>query len=115
MKRKFMIPALAAAAGIATASGMAIAKNAGAENDAVADLAKANVTIAQAIAAAEAQVGGKAVNAELRWTRGGLVYGVEVVRADNRVFDVKVDAADAKVLASAQDSADEGEHQDEDD
>ncbi len=114
MNRKIAIPALIMAAGIATAGGLAYAKSGGGENDAIADLAKAKVTLAQAIGAAEAQSGGKATKAELEGERGTVVYQVEVVTADSKVFDVKVDAADGKVLSSRQDQADRGEHEDND-
>lgn len=45
MKSKIIIPALLVAAGIATAGGLAFAKTAGGENDAIADLAKAKITL----------------------------------------------------------------------
>lgn len=115
MKRTIAIPALITAAGIATAAGLAYAKPAAGENDAVADLAKAKITLSQAIGAAEAQSGGKATKAELEGERGAVRYQVEVVTADNKVFDVKVDAADGKVLSSKPDRADREEHEDKDD
>lgn len=112
MKSKITIPALLVAAGIATASGLAFAKTSGGENDAIADLAKAKITLVQAVGAAEAQAGGKATRAELEGERGTLVFDVEVVTADNKVFDVKVDAADGKVLSSNLDQVDRGEKDD---
>lgn len=112
MKSKIIVPALLMAAGIATAGGLAYAKSAAAENDAVADLAKAKITLVQAVSAAEAQAGGKATKAELEGERGVLVFDVEVVTPDNKVFDVKVDAADGKVLSSKIDQADRGEKDD---
>jgi uncharacterized membrane protein YkoI len=112
MKSKIAIPALLVAAGIATAGGLAFAKTAGAENDAIADLAKAKIALAQAVSAAEAQTGGKATKAELEGERGTVVFDVEVVTPDNKVFDVKVDAADGKVLSSKLDQADRGEKDD---
>jgi uncharacterized membrane protein YkoI len=115
MNRKIAIPALIMAAGIATAGGLAYAKSGGDQNDAIADLAKAKITLTQAVGAAEAQSGGKATKAELEGERGALVYQVEVVSADNRVLDVKVDAADGKVLSSKPDAADRGGKEDEDD
>lgn len=111
MKRKFTVPALLVAVGIATAGGLAYAKTAS-ENDAAADLAKAKVTLVQAVSAAEAQAGGKATRAELESERGALVFDVEVVTPDNKVFDVKVDAADGKVLSSKLDHGDRGEKDD---
>jgi uncharacterized membrane protein YkoI len=115
MNRKIAIPALIMAAGIATAAGLAYAKSDAVENDAIADLAKAKITLTQAVGAAEAQSGGKATKAELEGERGAVVYQVEVVTADSKVFDVKVDAADGKVLSSKQDQADRGENEDNDD
>ena len=113
MKSKITVPALLMAAGIATAGGLAFAKTAGAENDAVADLAKAKITLAQAVSAAEAtQAGGKATRAELEGERGAVVFDVEVVTPDSKVFDVKIDAADGKVLSSKADHVDRGEKDD---
>lgn len=110
MKRTIMIPALILAAGVATAGGLAYAKQSSpAENDAVTDLAKAKITLVQAVSAAEAQAGGRATKAELDGERGTVVFDVEVVTPDNKVFDVKVDAADGKVLSSKLDQADRGE------
>ena len=112
MKSKIIIPALLVAAGIATAGGLAFAKTSGGENDAVADLAKAKISLVQAVGAAEAHAGGKATKAELEGERGAVVFDVEVVMPDNKVFDVKVDAADGKVLSSTLDQADRGEKDD---
>ncbi len=114
MNRKFLIPALIMATGVATA-GLAFAGSSSGENDAVADSAKARISLGQAISAAEAQRSGKATRAELESERGAVVYEVEVVTADNKVFDVRVDAADGKVLASRQDRADGDEDQEKDD
>lgn len=71
MKRTLLIPALILAAGVATAGGVAYAKQSSpAENDAVTDLAKAKITLVQAVSAAEAQAGGRATKAELDGERG---------------------------------------------
>lgn len=115
MNRKFTISALIVAAGVAAAGGLAYAKSSGAENDAISDLAKAKITLTQAVGAAEAHATGKATKAELEGERGTVVYEVEVVTADNKVFDIKVDAADGKVLSSKQDQSDRGEKDDEKD
>lgn len=87
---------------------------AGTENDAIADLAKAKITLVQAVGAAESNAGGKVVKAELESERGAVVYEVEVVTADNRVFDLKIDATDGKVLSSKQDQADRSDKEDDD-
>lgn len=116
MKSKVMIPALIFAAGVATAGGLAYAKQSGVtENDAVTDLGKAKVSLNQAVSAAEAQAGGKATKAELDGEGGQLAFSVEVVSADSKVFDVRVDATDGKVLSSKQDAADRGGKEDDED
>jgi uncharacterized membrane protein YkoI len=115
MKRKITIPALILTVGVATAGGLAYAKGGFAENDAVTDLANAKVSLAQAVSAAEAQAGGKATKAELDGERGQIVFNVEVVTPDNKLFDVRVDAQDGKVLSSMQDTADQGGKEDADD
>ena len=77
MKRTLLIPALILAAGVATAGGVAYAKQSSpAENDAVTDLAKAKITLVQAVSAAEAQAGGRATKAELDGERGTVVFDV---------------------------------------
>lgn len=109
MKRKLIVPALIIAAGVATAAGLAYAKESGStENEATADLAKARISLSQAVATAETQAGGKATKAELDGERGVVAFNVEVVTADNKVMDVKVDANDGKVLSSKADQADRG-------
>ena len=109
MKRNLIIAITVVALGLAGGAA-AIAKTAaGTENDAVAELAKAKVTLSQAISAAETQVGGKAVQAELDGEHGATVFKVEVVSADSQVHDVTVDATDGKVLSSKLDQADRGD------
>lgn len=116
MKRNIMIPALILAAGVATAGGLAYAKQSGVtENDAVTDLAKAKVSLVQAVSAAEAQAGGKATKAELDGEGDQGAFSVEVVTADSKVIDVRVDATDGKVLSSKQDAADRGGKEDDED
>lgn len=78
------------------------------ENDALANLASAKVSLVQAIGAAEAQVGGKATQAELDGEHGATVYKVEVVSADSQVHDVVVDVTNGHVLSSKLDQADRG-------
>lgn len=106
MQRKLIIATTIAALGLA--GGAAVYAKAVAENDALADLAKAQVTLTQAIATAEAQVSGKAVQAELDGEHGKTVFKVEVVSADRQVHDVTIDAVDGKVLSSKLDRADGG-------
>lgn len=115
MNRKYYIPALIMAAGVVTAGGLTFAKQFDAENESSADFAKATISLSQAVSAAEAQAGGKASKAEFASERGALVYEVEIVTADSKVFDVKVDATNGKVLSSKLDQADRGEKEDNDD
>ncbi len=116
MNRNIMIPAFVVAAGMATAGGLALAKQAGSvENDAVSDLAKARITLIQAVGTAETQAGGKATKAELESERGALVFSVEVVAADGKVVDFKVDAVDGKVLSTKQDQVDRAGKEGDDD
>ena len=110
MNRNTKISALLLAAGLATAGTLAFAK--ANENDAVTDLAKAKISLSQAITAAEAHATGKAAKAELESEKGALHYEVEVVTADAKVLDVKVDAADGKVLSSQLDKTDQGNDKD---
>ena len=109
MKRKLMFPALIIAAGVASAAGLAYAKeSSGTENEATADLAKAKISLSQAVATAETQAGGRATKAEFDGEGGVVAFKVEVVTPDNKVMDVKVDAVDGKVLSSLADTPDRG-------
>jgi uncharacterized membrane protein YkoI len=115
MSRKVAIPAMIMAAAVATAGGLAFAKSSAVENDALGDLAHARITLAQAAAAAEAHVGGRATRAELNGERGTAIYEIEIVGADQKVLDVRIDAGDGKVLSTKQDQADRrGKDEDDD-
>ena len=70
-------------------------------------LAQAKVSLAQAVQAAEQHVGGKAASARLEHEQGGYFYEVEVLHGD-KATDVKVDAADGKVIGA---KADDDEHE----
>lgn len=112
MTRRTSLVALLAAASIATAGGLVYANQTG-TNDAMTGLAKANISLEQAVAAAQQQqVGGKATKAELESEKGAAYYEVEVV-SNNQVFDVKVDATNGSVLSSKLDKQD-SEESDED-
>jgi uncharacterized membrane protein YkoI len=80
------------------------------ENDALADLAKAKITISQAIASAEQAAPGKATRAELENEQHGLRYSVEVADAATRkVSDVHIDGVTGKVLSVKLDQGDVGQ------
>ena len=116
MKRKIMISAFILAAAVSTAGGLAYAKQSSVmEEDNAADLARAKISLSQAIGTAESHAAGKAVKAELDSEKGALAFEVEVVTADKKVMDVRVDANDGKVLSSQLDTADRGGKEDKDD
>lgn len=80
------------------------------ENDALADLSKAKITISQAIASAEQAAPGTATRAELENEQHGLRYSVEVADAATRkVTDVQIDGVTGKVLSVKLDQGDEGQ------
>ncbi|MDP2024689.1 PepSY domain-containing protein [Sulfuriferula sp.] len=80
------------------------------ENDALADLAKAKISISQAIASAEQASPGKATRAELENENQGLSYIVEVAdAATQKVTDVRVDGVTGKVLSAQADRGDVGQ------
>lgn len=85
------------------------------ENDALA-VAKAPVSLVQAVTAAEQSLGGKASRAEYERDdkHQGYHYEVEVVNGA-RVYDVRVDAASGKVTSSVEDRADKGGDKDDND
>ena len=110
MKSKLMISALVFSASLATISGFALAAPSAAEqNDAVADLANARITLVEAVNAAEANAGGRATGVELESERGTTTYEVEVVAANRAVYEVKIDATSGKVLSTELDKADNGD------
>lgn len=111
MKRRTTISLAAVAAGALAAATFAYAAHER-PNDALSVL-QAKVSLLQAVASAEQHVQGKASSAEYEHGARGGVYDVEVVSA-NKVFDVRVDAADGKVIASVEDAQDH-EHDDHDD
>ena len=77
----------------------------------LASLAK--IDLAQATAAALAQVHGKVLKAELDDENGNLVYSVEVMTHTREVKDVKVDAGNGTVLHVDADDHDEEDEDDE--
>ena len=92
---------------------MAYAATGGMENDALA-IAKAKVSLIQAVTTAEQHTGGKATHAEYENSKQGWVYDVEVVNGV-KVFDVRVDADKGTVIASVEDKAEHDDGQDKDD
>jgi uncharacterized membrane protein YkoI len=113
MRNKFT--ALLAGAIVAAAGATLAFAQGNHENDALKDLAAAQVSISHAITAAEQAAGGKATRAELEHEKQGLVYSVEVASAESRkVMDVHIDAVSGKVLSTKEDKADNGKDEDDD-
>jgi uncharacterized membrane protein YkoI len=103
MLRTKIVPiAMVAVLAAGSVAGIASAANnkAGGENESAqerAALINAKTSIAQAIAAAEQQTGGKAIDAGLENENGAMAIAVEVAK-DNTVQKVLVDLQTGKVL-----------------
>lgn len=116
MKRKLAIPAAIIAIGLATAGAFAYANQSSTtENDALADLAKARISLVDAVNTAQQLTGGKATRAELDGERGTTVFNIEVATADQKVLDVRIDAITGTVLATKEDKRESGEREEQDD
>jgi uncharacterized membrane protein YkoI len=114
--KNVMISATLLAAGMATAGGLVHAQqSARAQDDAVRDLARANISLVQAVVSAESQTGGKATRAELDDEDGSVAFEVEVVTPDGKILDVRVDAGSGTVLSSKADDQDRDDDHDEED
>lgn len=76
-------------------------------NQAEADFpALAKLSFNQALQKALSEVPGHILKADLGDENGFLFYDIEVVKADNSIVDIKVDAGSGKVVAMLQDKAD---------
>jgi len=96
-------------------AGAAYAKN-GRESatDEAAVVASAKVTLAQAIAAAESQVGGKAVGSGIEDQHGTVAFEVKVLK-DGQRHKVLIDPQSGQVVKSAVADNEHNEHDDEHD
>ena len=83
----------------------ALAEQAG--NDAL-QVRGAQISLSEAIAAAEAKTGGRASKAEFEQSANGWMYDVEVVVGD-AVSDVKVNPENGSVMAVSEDKIDHDE------
>lgn len=118
MFRKTIIPAaltvLIAASAVGGTAYAAGKEHVGKDEDGreITAILDAKNSLAQAIAAAEQETGGKAIDAELESNNNTMLFEVEVVK-DKTVSHVLVDPQSGKVLKiAAADAA--GEHEDED-
>lgn len=82
-------------------------------NDALA-IRKADITLIQAIQAAEQHVHGKAVKAEFERGKNGWVFDVEVV-TDKKTYDVAVDPTKGTIITADEDKTDTDDSLDKED
>jgi uncharacterized membrane protein YkoI len=75
---------------------------------------RAKIPLDSAVKAALAAVPGKILKVELENENGYLVYGVEVVKANRQISDVKIDAGDGRVLKIGTDQKDSENQEGED-
>lgn len=97
--RKLAPIALAALLAIGATGGIALANGRNDEGNDAAALANAKVSLVQAIATAEQQVGGRAVGAGVDNENGRVTIAVEVAAKDG-VRTVLIDPATGKVTAT---------------
>lgn len=76
------------------------------KNDEAGLAQMAKIPMNSAIDSALKQVPGKVLRAELENENGYLVYGVEIVKADQQIVDVKVDAGNGRILRTDKDKQD---------
>lgn len=96
--------------------GAAMAKENEPKTNETAIMANAKVTMAQAIATAESQVGGKAVGAGIEDQNGVVAFEVEILK-DGQKHKVLVDTQSGQVMktAMADDEQNENGHEGDDD
>jgi uncharacterized membrane protein YkoI len=105
MKKLHMFIGIAAAALLITGGAFA-AKEGHDEKNEAASVQQVKITLDAAVSAALQAVPGKASRAELEHENNLPVYGIEIVKPDNQVVDVKVDADSGKVLKVGNDMND---------
>lgn len=84
------------------------------QNEKVGFAEMAKISLDSAVNAASQAVPGQVLGAELENENGYLVYGVEILKADHQIADVKVDAGNGKVLKIDTDQNDNDGHEGED-
>ena len=76
------------------------------KNDEAGFAQMAKIPMNSAINAALKQVPGRVLRAELENENGYLVYGVEIVKTDQQIVDVKIDAGNGRILRTDKDKQD---------
>jgi uncharacterized membrane protein YkoI len=107
MVRRYIL-AIATIAALGAAAGVAYAEDKP-DSQEMAKLMEAKTSLAQAIAIAEKETGGKAINADFGSEDGVTTLEVEVLK-DKNVSKVVVDAETGKVLKVAAADAEDGEN-----
>ena len=105
MKQTVLISSLLAVLGVGVAQAYSTdAKT----NDAATAMQSANpsISLSQAIATAEQNIGGKATKAELEHSQGQWAYDVEVLNASGKTFDVAVNSNTGAIISAAEDTND---------
>lgn len=97
MKKLFMFMGLGAAVLLITGAAFA-GKTQHDEKNEAASVQQVNITLDAAVNTALQAVPGKAARAELEKEGNSPVYEIEIVKPDNQMVDVKVDANTGKVL-----------------
>ena len=113
---KKIIPLVAAVAvAVTAAGGYALAEKNGDDAAERAAIASASVTLSQAIQAAEAKTGGKAIESGVENEDGKILgYDVEVRLADGSVKKVIVDMKSGQVVKVMADDEDQDDDRDDD-
>ncbi len=115
MKHLNKIIAAAVISGVTLAgASMAVQAKNPSVNDAVA-ATNAAVTLEQAIGIAKQVVPGTASKAEFSTDEAPAVWEIEIIGANQQVFDIEVDPTSGKVLKQKVDKADNGDDDDDDD
>jgi uncharacterized membrane protein YkoI len=115
--RKFVAAASGALLAVAGGRVLAAEKHGHGDQGDLATLGQTRITLADAVAAAERQTGGKAMEAGVEQENGAAVYEVKVA-SNNAVQKVTVDAQSGKVLkvgASADGHGGDGDGEEDDD
>ncbi len=97
MKKLYMFMGLSAAALLITGAAFAGKTQHDEQNEAAA-VQQVKITLDAAVNTALQAVPGKAARAKLENEKNSLVYEIEIVKPDNQMADVKVDANTGKVL-----------------
>jgi uncharacterized membrane protein YkoI len=100
MNQRFAATALIVATGLAVAGEYMLDEPGLRGRAAMASLDQAQISLARAVALAEASVVGRATQAQLTTERGIVVADVEVATADHKLFAVKVNAIDGSIVSS---------------